>query len=46
MRRQPVTLSLPAEVIDGLKALAERELRAVSREAELAIRHHLSRKGK
>lgn len=40
--RQVVSLSLPSDVVDGLRDLAQREFRAVSREAELAIVRHLA----
>jgi hypothetical protein len=41
-RRKVIAFSLPEDVINGLKDLAQREYRAVSREAERAIAHHLA----
>ncbi len=42
-RRETVTITLPAELLDQLKVRAAHEYRAVSREAELAIAQHLAR---
>ena len=44
-RRQVVSITLPEAVVDGLRAQAQRNFRAVSREAELAIVRHLSEQG-
>ncbi len=41
-RRVPVTITLAPAVMDGLRDLAERENRPVSREAERAIARHLA----
>jgi hypothetical protein len=41
-RRQVVSLTLPEDVIADLRALAKREYRAFSREAEVAIVRHLA----
>jgi hypothetical protein len=41
-RRETVNLTLPPEVIRGLRALAQGNFRTMSREAELAIVHRLA----
>lgn len=41
-RREVVSFTLPANVINSLREKAQRNFRAVSREAEVAIVHHLA----
>ena len=40
--RVPKTVSLPAELVAAIEALAKRECRPVSREIERAIKGHLA----
>jgi hypothetical protein len=41
-RRVPRTLTLPAELVSQIEALAARESRPLSREVERAIKGHLA----
>lgn len=42
VNRVPKTVSLPAELVAQIEALAKRECRPVSREIERAIKGHLA----
>lgn len=41
-RRPAVCITLPADVVDGLRAKARREYRALSKEIEIAVVRHLA----